>query len=167
MTVLFWHRTDLRLRDNRALEKALQTAHKRGTVVQPVFVLNPQFYSKDTLACDARIRFLHQCLESLRDQYRTHGSELTFLHGESIEQLLSIPAQDSNPDSTATEQSESIFYTRHPTARYGERRDRRLHEQATGSELTHAVSPHAVYEIVVEGQRAVYKCSTGPTGRER
>ncbi|WP_081461343.1 FAD-binding domain-containing protein [Halalkalicoccus jeotgali] len=136
MTVLFWHRTDLRLQDNRALEKALQTAHERGTVVQPIFVFDSQFYSEDTLACHARIRFLHQCLESLRDQYRTHGSELTFLYGEPIEQLLSITTRGFRSDSNATEQSEAIFYTRHPTARYGEHRDRRLHKQATDSGLS-------------------------------
>lgn len=47
-----------------------------------------------------------------------------------------------------------------------------LHETLTAQFSTyhildqlHAVPPHEVYEIVVEGQHAVYKCSTGPTGK--
>ena len=82
MTILLWHRTDLRLRDNRALWRALQAARESKTAVQPVFVFDPRFYGDETLACDARIRFLHQCLSSLRDQYREQGSELTYLHGD-------------------------------------------------------------------------------------
>ncbi|MFC6906973.1 phosphotransferase [Halalkalicoccus tibetensis] len=47
-----------------------------------------------------------------------------------------------------------------------------LHETLTAQFSTyhvldqlHAVPPHGVYEIVVEGQHAVYKCSTDPTGK--
>ena len=52
-----------------------------GATIQPVFVFDPRFYGADSHACDGRIAFLHECLASLRERYRRHGSELAFLHG--------------------------------------------------------------------------------------
>ena len=77
--ILLWYRTDLRIEDNPAVERAVAVAESRGMTIQPVFVFDPQFYGEASLACDARIEFMHECLRSLREQYRERASE-TFVH---------------------------------------------------------------------------------------
>ena len=66
--ILLWHRTDLRIEDNPALKRATALARRQEEAVQPVFVFDPQFYADDSLACDGRIEFMHECLASLREQ---------------------------------------------------------------------------------------------------
>ena len=83
--ILLWHRTDLRIEDNPALERAAALAQRQGETIQPVFVFDPQFYAEKALACDGRIEFMHECLASLREQYRERGSELPLLHGTARE----------------------------------------------------------------------------------
>ena len=115
-TIVVWHRTDLRIEDNPALNRAAALARDEETTIQPVFVFDPQFYGTDSLACDGRIVFLHECLSSLREQYHEHGSELAFLYGEPAERLATL-LDDSNAERMY------LCHTRHPTARYGARRD--------------------------------------------
>jgi deoxyribodipyrimidine photo-lyase len=117
--ILLWHRTDLRIEDNPALERAAALAQRQGETVQPVFVFDPQFYGEKALACDGRIEFMHECLASLREQYRERGSELTLLHGEPAERFASL-LDDQESEKT------QLYYTRHPTARYGARRDQQF-----------------------------------------
>ena len=114
--ILLWHRTDLRIEDNPALERAAAVAESQGTTIQPVFVFDPQFYSEASLACDARIEFMHECLRSLREQYRERGSELVLLHGSPAARFASLIEHEETANTR-------ICYTRHPTARYGTKRD--------------------------------------------
>ncbi len=60
-----WHREHLRTDDHRALAQAT----KQNDVVCPVFVFDPSFYGGDGLACDARLRFLHEAVSSLDRLY--------------------------------------------------------------------------------------------------
>ncbi|WP_318566878.1 deoxyribodipyrimidine photo-lyase [Salinigranum marinum] len=60
-----WHREELRIRDHPAVTAALDEAD----VVLPRFVFGPGFYGENGLACDARIRFPHECLVDLSDRY--------------------------------------------------------------------------------------------------
>ena len=114
--ILLWHRTDLRIEDNPALGRAAAVAESRGTTIQPVFVFDPRFYGEASLACDARIEFMHECLRSLREQYRERGSELALLHGSPAVRLASLIEDEATGNAR-------ICYTRHPTARYGAQRD--------------------------------------------
>ncbi|QSG07699.1 deoxyribodipyrimidine photo-lyase [Halapricum desulfuricans] len=75
--IVVWHRADLRSVDNPALAAAAED----GTPA-PVFVFDPQFYGSDGLACDARLRFVHESLRDLRRQYRDRGGDLALLHGD-------------------------------------------------------------------------------------
>ena len=59
-----WHRKHLRTDDQRALAEAAE-----GDRILPLFVFDPEFYGGEGLACDSRIQFLHECLESLDTQY--------------------------------------------------------------------------------------------------
>ena len=117
--ILLWHRTDLRIEDNPAVERAITVAESQGTTMQPVFVFDPQFYGEASLACDARITFMHECLRSLRERYRERGSELALLHGNPAARFAGL-IEDEETANTR------ICYTRHPTARYGTKRDDQL-----------------------------------------
>ncbi|MFB6194105.1 MAG: FAD-binding domain-containing protein [Halobaculum sp.] len=108
--VVVWHREHLRTTDNPALARAVETADR----VCPLFVIDPTFYGEGSLACDARIQFLHECLSDLDDQYRdrTDGS-LTLGHGDPLDVLDRFHTRGWD-----------VFAVDAPTGRYGHRRDR-------------------------------------------
>ncbi len=60
-----WHRKHLRTADHLALARAVETAD----TVCPLFVFDPAFYGSDGIACDARVRLLHEALASLDRLY--------------------------------------------------------------------------------------------------
>jgi len=60
-----WHRKHLRTDDHLALAQAVAD----GDVVCPLFVFDPRFYGEGGLACDARLRFLHEAVASLDRLY--------------------------------------------------------------------------------------------------
>jgi deoxyribodipyrimidine photo-lyase len=144
-TILVWHRTDLRVRDNPALDRATALARDNEATIQPVFVFDPRFYGSKSLACDGRIAFLHECLSSLREQYRERGAELAFLHGEPAERFGALLRRTSTPYS-------HLCYTRHPTARYGARRDDELRSHIDdGDESADFQRCRTTIEAVPEG----------------
>jgi deoxyribodipyrimidine photo-lyase len=109
--VVVWHRDDLRLADNPALEAAAEA----GDPV-PVFVFDPAFYGEHALACDARIEFLFECLAGLRERYRDRGGDLRFLTGSPLDRLDALRAHLDAP----------VYYTHTTTARHGRERERSL-----------------------------------------
>ena len=60
-----WHRKHLRVDDQLAVARAVADAD----VICPLFVFDPTFYADSGLACDARIRFLHEAVASLDRLY--------------------------------------------------------------------------------------------------
>lgn len=95
------HHRHLRHSDHAALERA---GENHDTVI-PVFTFDPNFYEGSGLACDARLRFLHECLENL---------DITLFHGNPVEMAKYIDGE---------------VYTIHTaTSRYGKRRNERLRE---------------------------------------
>jgi len=135
--ILHWHRTDLRVEDNPALDRATELARQRETTVQPVFVFDPRFYGDESLACDGRIEFIHECLASLREQYRERGSELTLLHGDPIDRFGALLDDEEI-------ELDRLCYTRHPTARYGAHRDGRIEAQLESDIDVEAVREGAI-----------------------
>ena len=119
-----WHREDLRIADNPALAAAAsagaaEAADDSDTIVLPLFVFDPAFYSERGAACDARIAFLHDCLRDLDRQYRDVGAPgLTYAHGDPIDVLGRFV--DAGWDAVAT---------RSVTGRYGLRRDERAADE--------------------------------------
>ncbi|MFC7177520.1 FAD-binding domain-containing protein [Halosegnis marinus] len=106
-SVLVWHRSDLRPADNAALAAAVRDGDPA-----PVFCFDPQFYGADGLACDARLRFLHESLADLRERYRALGSDLALLCGDPRERLRDLLADH-----------DALYVNRDVTARYGRDRD--------------------------------------------
>ena len=103
-----WHRRHLRTRDHPALTYA---AREYDSLL-PLFVFDPHFYGDDGLACDARIRFLHESLSDLDGQYQQRGGRLSYAHGDPIEIL-----------SRFRDAGWAIVATADPTGRYGWQRD--------------------------------------------
>lgn len=103
-----WHCRQLRTKDH----PVLQYAEQEYDEILPVFIFDPSFYGDDGLACDARIRFMHECLKDLDDQYNSRNGELTLAHGDPIAVLSEF--FDTGWD---------IVTTADPTGRYGWRRD--------------------------------------------
>lgn len=103
-----WHCRQLRTTDHPVLAYAEREYNR----VLPIFIVDPSFYGGDGLACDARIRFMHESLADLAAQYTDRNGELTLAHGNSITVLQSLA--DAGWD---------IVTTADPTGRYGLRRD--------------------------------------------
>jgi deoxyribodipyrimidine photo-lyase len=105
--ILVWHRDDLRTADNRALDAATTDGDPH-----PVFVFDPRYYGESNLACDARLRFLHESLSDLDEQYRHRGGSLALRVGDPREELRSLL------DAGVVDE---IYCNRTTTGRYGRR----------------------------------------------
>ena len=108
--VVVWHRRGLRVPD----QPAVAAAADEFETVCPLFVFDPQFYGGDGLACDARLRFLHECLTDLAAGYRDRGTELVFAHGDPLDVLAAF-----------ADAGWALRATADPVARYGAARDDR------------------------------------------
>ena len=75
--VLFWHRRDLRIRDNVGLAAARDHTPK----VIGVFCLDPGILEGDDIA-PARVTYMIGSLAELQDSYKSAGSELLILQGD-------------------------------------------------------------------------------------
>jgi deoxyribodipyrimidine photo-lyase len=103
--VLVWHRSDLRTADNPALAAAAGAGDPH-----PVFVVDPRYYGESGLACDARLRFMHECLDDLDAQYRDRGGSLALRLGDPREELRALIDEGF---------VDEIYCNRTTTARYG------------------------------------------------
>ncbi len=71
-TVIMWFRRDLRLEDNHALFRALNS----GANVIPIFIFDKNVLSLFKDKSDRRVNFIHQRLELLNKQLKNHGSSI-------------------------------------------------------------------------------------------
>lgn len=74
---IFWFRRDLRLRDNTGFHQALNGKFP----VLPIFIFDSEIIS-ELPKNDARITFIFQTLQSLREELQKHGSSLAIYHGK-------------------------------------------------------------------------------------
>ncbi|MEB3274624.1 MAG: FAD-binding domain-containing protein [Prochlorothrix sp.] len=73
--ILFWHRRDLRLSDNRSLAAARQQSPK----VVGVFCWDPAILQREDMA-PIRVVYLWHCLQELQHAYQAAGSQLLIFH---------------------------------------------------------------------------------------
>ncbi len=78
---IFWHRRDLRSRDNVGLYYALE----EGRPVLPVFIFDTHIVSKLEDRRDARVTFIYNQLMQLDELYRSNGSGLKVCFGDPLE----------------------------------------------------------------------------------
>jgi deoxyribodipyrimidine photo-lyase len=88
---LFWHRRDLRFKDNSGLYQALNTF----PAVQPIFIFDSDILSKLKDPKDPRVTFIYSQIESLKDEYQKKGSDLWVFHGKPIEIFKKLFAENS------------------------------------------------------------------------
>lgn len=86
---LFWFRRDLRLHDNAGLYHALKE-HKN---VRPIFIFDSSILSRLQDVDDARVTFIHQSVNELREQLRAQGADLVVRHGEPLKVLQEFCAR--------------------------------------------------------------------------
>jgi len=152
--VVVWHRTHLRTDDHLALARA--TAD--GDVVCPLFAFDPSFYGDEGIACDARVRFLHECLASLDGLYAASPTRtVTRAAGDSRDQMTAATVdpveREASPPTEAdamaladapgltfgygdpaallsrfVDRGWDVVTMATPTSRYGKRRDERVRE---------------------------------------
>ena len=72
---IFWHRRDLRIKDNAGLHYALQDEHP----VLPIFIFDKHILD-DLDTQDARVQFIHDQLKKIHEQYQKNDSGLTIFH---------------------------------------------------------------------------------------
>ena len=142
-----WHRKHIRTDDHLALSRAIAD----GDVVCPLFVFDPTFYRDDGLACDARIRFLHEALTGLDRLYAAAPGEAVHRADPTPDPPDPGPrtARDGttlasvSPDAPGltfacadpvtlleafVRRGWSVLTMATPTSRYGKRRDERVRE---------------------------------------
>lgn len=79
-TTLFWHRRDLRIDDNAGLYRAL----KNDQNIVPIFIFD--IVILETLEKnDRRVEFIHQSINTLKEDYEKSGSTLIVLMGNPVE----------------------------------------------------------------------------------
>lgn len=78
---VFWFRRDLRLHDNAGLYSALSEGHK----VLPIFIFDSIILDKLQDRDDARVTFIYNTIEELRNQIRSQGSDLKVFFGDPID----------------------------------------------------------------------------------
>lgn len=85
---IFWFRRDLRLDDNVGFYKAL---HGKFPVL-PIFIFDTEIVNelpKD----DARVTFIFETLQKMRDELQEHGSSIAMYHGKPEEVFKKIIAE--------------------------------------------------------------------------
>lgn len=76
----FWFRRDLRLNDNAGLYHAL----KSGKPVLPIFIFDTEILEKLPTNIDARVEFIHQAVQKLKEELISLGSDLLVLKGNPL-----------------------------------------------------------------------------------
>ena len=77
---IHWFRRDLRLEDNTALYHALKSGHP----VLCLFIFDTSILNKLTSKTDARVTFIHQEIENLKNKLENSGSSLLIKYGDPL-----------------------------------------------------------------------------------
>ncbi len=91
MHAIFWFRRDLRLQDNAGLYHAL----KSGDPVIPVFIFDRDILDQLSDRTDARVTFIFDAIEDLRQQLEALGSTLLVEYGRPIEVFAKLLSEYS------------------------------------------------------------------------
>ncbi|MFN3917435.1 MAG: cryptochrome/photolyase family protein [Flavobacteriales bacterium] len=109
---IFWHRRDLRIKDNAGLYRAL----KQEKNVQPIFIFDKNILDNLEDKHDARVSFIHHYVLLLKEAYQKHGSDLWVFYGTPSEVFEKL---------TKTNNINSV-YTNRDYEPYAQERDKTL-----------------------------------------
>jgi len=86
---IHWFRRDLRMEDNHALSRAIQS----GKPVLCIFIFDKLILDKLENKADRRLTFIHSTLEELNRQLQSKGSSLNTFYGEPLDVWKEIVSQ--------------------------------------------------------------------------
>lgn len=118
---LFWFRRDLRLEDNHALYRALESGHK----VMAVFIFDQNILRPLSGGPDPRVQFIHQELRRLKKEMANWGSELSVFHGDPLEVISEL----------AEQMDVRALYANRDYEPYARKRDEAIHRYLEGKEI--------------------------------
>ena len=132
-TTIFWFRRDLRVEDNKGLYHALQDG---GNVVG-LFIFDKDILDDLEDKDDARVTFIHQRLQVMRDQLASHGGTLMVRYGKPLEVY----------DKLVRELSIRAVYTNHDWEPYAMQRDQAVAAFLSSFNIGfHHFKDHLIYE---------------------
>lgn len=109
---VFWFRRDLRLDDNHAFYKALQSPH----LVMPIFIFDVDIL--DALPQnDARVTFIHQTLQGMRDTLQSHYNSTIAIYYGKPQEIFKKLIHDYNV---------KMVFTNHDYEPYARQRDKEI-----------------------------------------
>ena len=130
---LFWFRRDLRLEDNRGLFNAL----KAGLPVLPVFIFDSNILDKLSNKSDARVSFIYQQVESLKEKIEKLGGIFYVAYGNPVEII----------DKITNELPVKYLFTNKDYESYALQRDQAIKESLEIKNIPfHLSKDHAVFE---------------------
>ena len=103
---VFWFRRDLRLDDNIGFYKALHGKH----AVLSVFIFDTEILDelpKD----DARVTFIFEQLQKMRDELQKHDSSIAIYHGKPIDVFKKITSEYNIQNVITNHDYEPVSYT--------------------------------------------------------
>lgn len=140
---LFWFRRDLRLEDNRGLFNAL----KAGLPVLPVFIFDSNILDKLSNKSDARVSFIYQQVESLKEKIEKLGGSFYVAHGNPMDII----------DRITTELPVKHLFANKDYESYGKNRDDSIKESLENRNITF----HLSKDQVIFEEREILSKSAG------
>ena len=141
---LFWFRRDLRLQDNAGLYHALKSKFP----ILPLFIFDTDILDELDDPQDARVSFLHQCLQDLQTQLQQLGSSMLVRHGKPSEVWAQILEEFAIAE----------VYTNHDYEPRAIQRD----EQVRAMLATRHIPFHSFKDQVIFQKLEVTKADGGP-----
>ena len=133
MISIFWHRRDIRLKDNAGLYHAL----KERKLVQPIFIFDTEILSKLEDKKDARVNFIYDKLIELNELYQSYGSQLWIYYGKPIEVWKTI----------VKEHDITSVYTNRDYEKYALERDEEVSSFLDSKDIQyHDYKDHVIFE---------------------
>ena len=133
---LVWHRRDLRLHDNAALDSAVQ-AYAR---VLAVFILDPEILARPDTA-PARVQFMLESLAELQAHYARLGGQLAIRQGEPLATLQHL-VRDSDA---------AAVYWNEDVEPYAIARDRQVREGLAAD----GIAVHTCQDLLMNSPAAI------------
>ncbi|MFT5860969.1 MAG: deoxyribodipyrimidine photo-lyase [Flavobacteriaceae bacterium] len=127
---LFWFRRDLRLIDNKGLNAALENKAN----VLPIFIFDSNILD-ELDAYDARVSFIHDCLESINEDLKKYGSSIKCFFGNPYDVFKEV----------INEYSVTDVYLNKDYEPYARARDKSIFQLLT----SHAIQLHGFKDQVI------------------
>jgi len=130
---IHWFRRDLRLEDNHALSRALQSGNK----VACIFIFDKHILDKLEDRSDKRVTFIHHSLQHINTQLQQRGSTLHTYFGEPLSVWQEI-LKEFNP---------TEVYCNRDYEPYAQERDRAIYEMLLERGVAmHGCKDHVIFE---------------------